>query len=293
VRDGLGSRAKLISGGVASGGSIGIVPWVQRMDELGGLDLVDGLGVHPYSPVEPDDPRAWMMQLEGLHQLLSFLGHAHLPLWVTEYGAPSATVANGYGPPLTEDEQADRLRTAFAVAVRQPWIQNLTWYEYRESCGTPTDPECRFGLVRPDLSPKPAYHALRDVVAGASARVRPQLQLSSWFRRARVRVARRARGARARGRRARTRRVVNRITVTGRLTLPGTPWPNALLTVLLPRRAGPPRPVTILVKEGYFWARFEGRLLTSGTLEARYPGSAEYKPLALQAPVPRSATTRR
>jgi hypothetical protein len=285
ARDHVGSRAKLISGGVAPGGAIDIVPWVEQMAVRGALDLVDGLGVHPYSAVEPDDPRAWMMQLEGLHQRLAFLGHADLPLWVTEYGAPTATVTSGYGPPLTEGEQADRLRTAFAVAVRQPWIENLTWYEYRESCNVPTDPECRFGLVRPDLSPKPAYHALRDVVSGATARVRPQLQVSSWFRRARVRVARRARGARGSRRRTRRRRVVNRITVSGKLTLPGTPWPNALLTLLLPRRQGPARPVTVLVKEGVFWTRFEGPQLRPGTLEARYPGSAEYKPLAIQAPV--------
>ena len=91
--------------------------------------------------------------------------------------------------------------------------------------------------------------------------------------------------------RAVKRVTVNRITVSGRLTLPGTPWPNAVLTVMLPRRGGPPKAVPILVKEGFFWARFEGRDLRSGTLEARYLGSDAYQPLTTQIQVVSSVTT--
>ena len=47
----------------------------------------------------------------------------------------------------------------------------------------------------------------------------------------------------------------------------------------------------VLVKEGYFWARFEGRALRSGTLEARYAGSDAYQPLTAQMPVVSSVTT--
>jgi hypothetical protein len=53
---------------------------------------------------------------------------------------------------MDEQQQADRLRTAFALATRFGWIENLTWYEYRDSCTHGQDPECNFGLVHTDLA---------------------------------------------------------------------------------------------------------------------------------------------
>src|SRR5215212_7891601 len=116
ARDGVGSKAKLISGGVAPGGDVDIGSWVDQLAMRGGLRLIDGFGVHPYSSVQPDDPRSWMMQLEALHKRLAQLGRRDLPLWLTEYGAPSMPVASGYAPALTEQQQAERLRIAFALA---------------------------------------------------------------------------------------------------------------------------------------------------------------------------------
>jgi hypothetical protein len=89
------------------------------------------------------------------------------------------------------------------------------------------------------------------------------------------------------------RRTVGRITVTGKLTLPGTAWPNAVITLLLPRRGAPPKAVPVVVKEGFFWARFDGRDLRSGTLEARFDGSDAYQPFTAQFQVAASATTKR
>jgi hypothetical protein len=86
---------------------------------------------------------------------------------------------------------------------------------------------------------------------------------------------------------------VNRITVSGRLTLPGTAWPNAVLTLRLPRKGYPPRTVLVPVKEGIFWARFEGRDLTSGTVEVSYGGSSAYHPLTSRVQVVSSVTTSR
>jgi hypothetical protein len=206
-------------------------------------------------------------------------------------------VANGYAPALTEQQQAERLRTAFALAARFDWIENLTWYEYRDGCPDRTEPECNFGLVRSDLSHKPAYDALREVIAGATAPLRPSLLLSTKIREARVPVAAKAskRSAKPK-RRAKKRRAVkhikvNRITVSGRLTLPGTQWPSTRLTVLLPRSGGRTKAVPVVVKEGIFWARFEGRDLRSGTLEARFAGSDGYQPLTAQIQVTTSVTT--
>jgi polysaccharide biosynthesis protein PslG len=304
VHDAVGSHSKLISGGVAPGGGIDIWTWLNQVAMRGGLKLIDGYGVHPYSGVAADDPRSMMMQLEALHRRLGQLGRPDLPLWLTEYGAPSTPVSNGYGPPLTEAQQADRLRTAFALATRFDWIENLTWYEFRDDETGSADAEENFGLIRSDLSSKPAYTAFRDVVAGATAKLRSRLTLASRISQARVPVATAAKvqGKKAKGKPKKKvkrrrpplkRKLVNRITVTGHLTLPGTPWPMATITALLPRRNAAPRPVTIVVKEGYFWARFQDPSLTSGTVVLQYGGSSAYLPVTTQAQVASSATTKR
>jgi hypothetical protein len=297
VRDSVGSHAKLISGGVAPGGGIDPWSWLNQVAMRGGLKYIDGYGMHPYSGVSPDDTRSWMMQMEALHRRLGQLGRPDLPLWLTEYGAPSTAVPNGYGPPLTEAQQADRLRTAFALATRFDWIENLTWYEFRDSDTGSSDAEENFGLIRTDLTPKPAYSAFREVIAGATAKLRPRLTLASRFSQARVAVKARASSShRRRKKKAKKKvrhRLVNRIAVTGHLVLPGTPWPMATITALLPRIDAPPKRVTIAVKEGYFWARFEGPALTSGTVQLQYGGSTAYLPVTTSAQVATSATTKR
>jgi polysaccharide biosynthesis protein PslG len=258
VRAQVGSGARLISGGLAPGMEIDIVEWVDEMARLGGLQLIDGLGVHPYSPVAPDEPRAWMMRLERLHERLAYLGRPGLALWLTEYGAPTSAAPSGWGPALTEEEQARRLRVAFALATRLPFVENLTWYEYRDSCPDLAVADCRFGLVRDDLSPRPAYHALRDVTAGARTNLRPRLALRS--------------------------RVGNRgrldgqpVMVRGTLLLPGSSRSRTRITLRVLRRGARPKTLKLSVHGGVFQTRLRRRRRRPWTIEARYAGSRFYE----------------
>jgi polysaccharide biosynthesis protein PslG len=253
ARDRVGSRAKLIAGGVAPAGVYGPVEWVDEVARRSGLSLVDGLGVHPYSAQEPDDPGAWMMRLEALHDHLAALGRPDLPLWLTEYGAPSMPVASGYGPPLTEWQQARRLRLAFALASRWPWVANLTWYEYRDGCSDPANAECNFGLVHHDLTPKPAYAALREVVAGETVRLRPRLVLHTPKRRRLVR---------------------------GTLLLPGWRSPTTRIVLRIPGARGRGRRIVVRVDRGVFSARVVPRGARARVVRVRYPGSRRYEPVS-------------
>ncbi|HYN50011.1 MAG TPA: hypothetical protein VES62_03720 [Thermoleophilaceae bacterium] len=138
VRAQVGSKAKLISGGLAPGTEIDIIPWVNEMSRLGGLDLIDGPGAHPYSPAAPDGRGAWTMRLEDLHNRLAFAGHGDLKLWLTEYGSPVSTVATGWGPAaLSEEQQAEWLHLAFATATQLPYVETAPH-------GRPTTPCARW-----------------------------------------------------------------------------------------------------------------------------------------------------
>lgn len=264
VRNRIGSRAKLISGGLAPGMPIDIDEWVQEMGRLGGLELIDGLGVHPYGPWSPDDPRAWMMRLESLHQQLARLGRADLELWLTEYGAPVSPAASGWGPPLSEEDQADRLRLAFALATRLPFVENLTWFEYRDSCTDPALADCHFGLVRDDLSPRPALRALQEVIAGRTTRLRARLTVAS---------------------RIRGRRGPQAIAVRGTLLLPGSPRPRTRVAVRLLRRGLKPRTIRLSVRDGAFRVQLRRHGRRRWTIEARYSGSRAYEPAVVRDPV--------
>ena len=57
--------------------------------------------------------------------------------------------------------------------ITREWLSNLAsgvdlsiYYDWKEDGTSPTDPESHFGTVRPDLTPKPAFGAVRDLIAG-------------------------------------------------------------------------------------------------------------------------------
>ena len=99
-------------------------------------------------------------------------GAGRTPLIVTEFG-----VASGGGFPsafvVGELGQAEFLRRAYArlLAMRHRWrIAGAYWFTWQD--GPKPDPHCGFcqgaGLFRLDGTPKPAWSAFRQVVAGAT-----------------------------------------------------------------------------------------------------------------------------
>ena len=283
VRGEVGSRAKLISGGLAPGTEIDIIPWVDQMARLGGLGLIDGLGVHPYSTSAPDRLGSWMMRLQDLHARLTFFGRPDLELWLTEYGAPISPVATGWGPAgLTEEEQAQWLRLAFATATQLPFVENLTWFEYRDSCADPANAECHFGLLRRDRSPRPAYQALRDVVA-ESTRLQPQIALSVVPPKPAGSGLRVARGGE--GIRASTRYPY----LKGWLFLPGSPSSDTPMVLRVFRRGAAPKTLKLMVRNGAFRVRLGKPGERPTKVEAYYGGSPVYAPLAASARPPQGS----
>jgi hypothetical protein len=171
-----GSSAQIISGGLLWLGNP-TKQFFEQMIDLHAFDYVDGFGIHPYSPDAPDAPDSGFLALPYFHDRLVQIGKPNVGLWLTEYGAPTSTVASDYSSPLTTAGQVDRLRNAFAIAVRWPWIKNLTWYEFQDLCVNPADFTCNFGLMHEDMSPKPSAGALSSIVRGSLPKIDSHITL--------------------------------------------------------------------------------------------------------------------
>ncbi len=185
VMRGADPTAFLISGSLASNaGHQGIsqLDFMKRFCALGGNHLVDAIGYHPYSfPVlatNPVDWNAWSKiatTSESFRSILKGAGTPDLPIWLTEYGAPT----NGPGALATDDNnniaqhpdhvseayQADMATVSIKAALQTPGVGALFWYSDRDIGDNPDSTENFYGLRRVSGSAKPAFAALEAAIA--------------------------------------------------------------------------------------------------------------------------------
>jgi hypothetical protein len=165
-------------------GNISIADFLSQPGESP-LRLVDALAVHPYTFPYPasrlgpwgDPSLPADSGLPYLRQLLAKSGTPNLPIWITEYGAPTA----GPGPAsdgsptslsvetdhVTEAQQAAMATDAITTAKSEPIIGSLFWFTYRDSASPRADnADSYYGITRVDGSKKPVFTALTDAVEG-------------------------------------------------------------------------------------------------------------------------------
>jgi polysaccharide biosynthesis protein PslG len=179
--------------GAAAAGDLSIGDFLSQTAESP-LRLVDALAVHPYtfpypasrrgpweSPGKPDSG------LPFLRRMLAKSGTPNLPIWITEYGAPTGGSGPAWGEShdslstvpdhVTEAQQAALATDAIATARSEPIIGSFFWYTYRDFASPlllpdgrrPAEaPENYFGIRRVDGSKKPSFTALTDAVRGLS-----------------------------------------------------------------------------------------------------------------------------
>ena len=173
----VGSRAKLISGGLSPTGEDPF-RWFDEMARLGAFAHVDGFGFHPYSKTyAPDHRKSFFLKVPEFRERLVKLGRPEVGIWLTEYGTPNTTAATQYGPPISAEQQAHNLGLAYTLASQWPWVENLTWYELQEGCDDSNDADCRFGLFDRHFGAKPAFGRLESTLAGERSRLRSELTL--------------------------------------------------------------------------------------------------------------------
>ncbi|MCB1887693.1 MAG: hypothetical protein KDH20_08805 [Rhodocyclaceae bacterium] len=137
--------------------------WSVRMAALGGLDLVDGFSVHPYTYAHTDAvlrrPERAIRGLQSLERdMRAAAGRAEaIPFYITEIGMPHGVAPNH----LDEAEVADYLTRFLLLARAQPFVRGVWVYELLDRDVGIRGAESRFGLHDFNGRPREAMLMLR------------------------------------------------------------------------------------------------------------------------------------
>ncbi|MBE2213492.1 MAG: cellulase family glycosylhydrolase [Opitutaceae bacterium] len=174
----------VVSGGISSGGN-NIEggyngKYVEPMFAAGIAGSFDAFGIHPYrQPHAPEEslyeantsfPRKRTLEemIAKYRALLDQHGCGDKPIWITECGYPAVPGTNGdhkgTDPNLgvSDEDQARFLPRCILLAL-QYGVSNWMWFSTQSLERDPMDREHWFGIIHPDYSPRPAYHALKTL----------------------------------------------------------------------------------------------------------------------------------
>ncbi|WP_254875985.1 hypothetical protein [Pseudomonas viridiflava] len=136
--------------------------FAERLIQNGLLNQVDGLSLHPYVHCRTEQrhtPEHWIAWLRWIDADLRALATRPVPLYLTEMGWPTGTSECS----VSEQHQAAFLARSFFLARTLPDIKGLWWHGLIDSGADSDDPQQNFGLLRKDLSVKPAYATLQAI----------------------------------------------------------------------------------------------------------------------------------
>lgn len=127
-----------------------------KLNDPGLLRFLDGISIHPYQKT-PEESVTALQTIETALQRSD--GGIAVPLYATEIGW--STQSNG----VSLARAAAYAARLLLLARQLPFLRGVWWYDFRNDGQDPKAHEQNFGLVWPDLTPKPAYYALADVTA--------------------------------------------------------------------------------------------------------------------------------
>lgn len=154
-----------VLGGATSGAD---VSFVDRMYAAGAKGWFDALSIHPYSGKRTPEActvpqHSFGCGVEAVHAAM--LRHGDIrPLWLTEFGTEVS-------PTISDRVQAAYVTHALALIRTWSFVRGAIWYELHDD-PTGHDGE-HYGLLRANLSPRPAAHAFTAGVQNARRTRRP------------------------------------------------------------------------------------------------------------------------
>jgi hypothetical protein len=184
ARNSLGSRTRILAGALLLDG-FNYLPGLSYLEELyqAGMRGEDGISIHPYSmgceynvtcgifmnPGPYGTP--FRAAIKAAHEVMLRYGD-RAPIYLTEFGFATCPAHPSCVP---EPTAAVWLARSFQIAARIPYVAGLTAFSMRDYAPpSDADPlwDMRSGIVRQDLSPKPAFPVLRSVLSRLAAKAR-------------------------------------------------------------------------------------------------------------------------
>ncbi|GGD82307.1 hypothetical protein GCM10010911_45510 [Paenibacillus nasutitermitis] len=133
--------------------------WLETFFQLGGLDYLDVVSVHPYN--FPNAPEILAERIDQLDSLIREYNNGQpKPIWISEIGWPSYSGSEG----VDERTQAQYIVRSHVTALASG-VDKIFWYNMMNDGINKEDRESNFGLIRnlndPQgaYAPKPAYAA--------------------------------------------------------------------------------------------------------------------------------------
>jgi hypothetical protein len=159
--------ATLLIGGLtrgtdtANGSRISQITFVERLYGNGAAQVADAIAVHPYSfPSLPSQTITTVVggfaDVPALHEVMRRHGEGHKKVWITEFGAPTGTASDA----VSEIDQAIAVMQARKLVQEWSWAGPLFYFELRDRGTNPAIDEDNFGVLRADLTLKPAAQVL-------------------------------------------------------------------------------------------------------------------------------------
>ena len=150
-------QLKIISGAFSSFG------FLEKLVGMGLTDYCDAIALHTYNYQEiltPDAVEKWHARMFRIEQAVKTAAKGKkVDFFITEMGWPTNIGANG----STYESSADKLARLYLLARTLPFVKGIWWYDFQDDGWKYHDAESNFGIVRPDLTPKPAWYVLRDI----------------------------------------------------------------------------------------------------------------------------------
>jgi hypothetical protein len=148
------------------------VTWLRAMYQAGGHGLFDVMATHPYldptnsAPELDNNKFTTITFVRNVIALMKQYGDGSVPIWFTEFGWSSH--ANTSTTPtwqrgVTLQQQADYLvRALKLIRANYPYVAKAFWYTDRDTAQSSPSQDANFGLLRHDLTPKPAFTAVQS-----------------------------------------------------------------------------------------------------------------------------------
>ena len=157
-----------VVGGALSGhdrtadGVISSAAFTRAIYDQGAARSMDALSFHPY--MDRPDPAIIAAKVDALRAVRDSFGDHDKPLWITETGLTTS------GPDaVTEQQQADALGATYRLLAGMADVDAVMVHSLIEPDRDASDPETGFGVLRRDLSAKPAFCALAALRGRADA----------------------------------------------------------------------------------------------------------------------------